>query len=119
MLFDLIGITLFGIEVRDAAMFDVTGFKLSWCFILCTVATVIFAFVGILVVFELLTFTTNPYTEESFSEPHSAQEIGSSVIGRTGVGTYPRLTREIQMNLGDGVHEFSMEDPGVKTIALA
>ena len=120
MLFDLIGISIFGVEIGDAEITGVTGFKISWCFILCTIAMVIFTFIGILVVFELLTLPTNPYVEDDFSsETQSTHDGGGQVIGGTGDGPFPGGTIEIQMNQDDGIRELAMEDPGVKSISLA
>ena len=114
MLFHLIGVSLFGTEIQDAEIKDVTGFKISWCFILCVIAMVIFAFVGILVVFELLTLPAHPYVEEDLSgEPHPH-------TSGTGDGVLPDGTIEIRMNRDDsGIRELTMEDPGVKSISKA
>ena len=68
----------------------------------------IFAFVGILVVFELLTLPTNPpYVQENFSS--ETQE--GQVIGGSGDGSFLGGTIEINMNQNDGIRELSMEDP--------
>ncbi len=127
VLFELVGLSLFGSQISDSTLLGATeGYTLdkhSWCFILCAIATVVFALTGVLIIFELLTLPINPYIEEDLTgEPGDADGAGHVVIGGTGNGgAFPAGgTLEIQMKSGgDEVQELTMEDPGVKTISLA